>query len=162
VIAMPFDFNADHHRARWAVAVALLALSTSTQSIATPAEDASAVASLDIEYQAAVAKGDANAMARILADDFVLTTGTGKAFSKSDLLSEASSGSTVYERQEASSRTVHVWGDTAVVTALLWAKGAESGKPFEYRLWFSDTYVRSANGWRYVFGQASLPLPHAQ
>jgi hypothetical protein len=46
---MPFDFNADHHRARWAVAVALLALSTSTQSIATPAEDASAVASLDIE-----------------------------------------------------------------------------------------------------------------
>jgi hypothetical protein len=24
---------------------------------------------------------------------------------------------------------------------------------------FSDTYVRTPSGWRYVFGQASLPLP---
>lgn len=29
----------------------------------------------------------------------------------------------------------------------------------EYNLWFSDVYVRTASGWRYVFGQASLPLP---
>lgn len=27
-----------------------------------------------------------------------------------------------------------LWGNTAIVTALLWAKGAEKGKPFEYRL----------------------------
>jgi hypothetical protein len=25
-------------------------------------------------------------------------------------------------------------------------------------LWFSDTYVKTAAGWRYVFGQASSPL----
>ena len=54
-----------------------------------------------------------------------------------------------------------MWGDTAVVTALLWLKGTEDGKPFEYRLWFSDTYMRTPAGWRYVFGQASLPLPNA-
>jgi ketosteroid isomerase-like protein len=52
-----------------------------------------------------------------------------------------------------------VWGDTAVVTALLWTKGTADGKPFERELWFSDTYVRTKGGWRYVFGQASLPLP---
>ena len=124
-------------------------------------DDAATVAALDIQYQAAVAKNDASAMARILADDFVLVTGTGKTFSKVDLLSEATDGKTVYERQEASSRTVRVWGDTAVVTALLWAKGTNSGKPFEYRLWFSDTYVRTPGGWRYVLGQASIPLPKA-
>jgi hypothetical protein len=49
----------------------------------------------------------------------------------------------------------------AVVTALLWVKGTDGGKPFDYRLWFSDTYVRTAKGWRYAFGQASLPLPAA-
>jgi hypothetical protein len=65
----------------------------------------------------------------------------------------------MYEHQEDSDQTVRVWGDTAVVTALLWAKGSEDGKQFEYRLWFSDTYVRTPKGWRYVFGQASLPLP---
>src|SRR6266566_2327767 len=49
--------------------------------------------------------------------------------------------------------------DFAVVTALLWEKGTDKGTPFDYRLWFSDTYVRTPGGWRYVFGQASLPLP---
>jgi hypothetical protein len=46
-----------------------------------------------------------------------------------------------------------------VVTALLWLKGVSENKPFERRLWFSDTYVRTPQGWKYVFGQASLPMP---
>jgi hypothetical protein len=29
----------------------------------------------------------------------------------------------------------------------------------DYKLWFSDTYVRTPKGWSYVFGMASLPLP---
>ena len=54
---------------------------------------------------------------------------------------------------------MRVHGDTAVVTALLRLKGTSDGKPFDRRVWFSDTYVRTAAGWKYVFGQASLPLP---
>ena len=56
---------------------------------------------------------------------------------------------------------MRVYGDTAVVTAKLWGKGTDAGKPFDWTLWYSDTYVRRAGGWRYVFGQASLPLPAA-
>jgi hypothetical protein len=98
-------------------------------------------------------------MDRILADDFVLVTGRGKTQSKPDLLKEARSKAVIYEHQEDSNQKVRVWGDTAVVTALLWAKGIEEGKPFEYKLWFSDVYVRTSTGWRYTFAQASLPLP---
>jgi ketosteroid isomerase-like protein len=98
-------------------------------------------------------------MDRILADDFVLVTGRGQAQTKADLLKGAGSGTIIYEHQEDTNRTVRVWGDTAVVTALLWVKGSESGKSFDYKLWFSDVYVRTAKGWRYVFGQASLRLP---
>ena len=54
---------------------------------------------------------------------------------------------------------MRVWGDTAVVTAELFGKGTENGKAFEWTLGFSDTYVRTPTGWRYVLGQASLPLP---
>jgi ketosteroid isomerase-like protein len=54
---------------------------------------------------------------------------------------------------------VRVFGDTAVVTALLWIKGTSGDTPFERKLWFSDTYVRTPQGWKYVFGQSSLPLP---
>lgn len=121
--------------------------------------DESIVAALDTEYQAAVKKNDAKTMDRILADDFVLVTGRGKTLTKTDLLNEARARNIVYERQEDSNQTVRIWGNTAVVTALLWAKGTNQGKPFEYKLWFSDTYVRTSNGWRYVFGQASIPLP---
>ena len=38
-------------------------------------------------------------------------------------------------------------------------KVMSEGKAFERKLWFSDTYVRTSSGWRYVFGQASIPLP---
>ncbi len=123
------------------------------------AEDEKAVAALDTQYQAAVAKNDAAGMEKILADDFVLVTGRGKAFTKADLLAEARGGNRVYEHQEETTQKVRVYGDAAIVTALLWCKGTDQGKPFDYKLWFSDTYVRTPAGWKYVFGQASLPLP---
>jgi ketosteroid isomerase-like protein len=127
----------------------------------TPSEAAKVVAALDTEYQAAVKANDDATMDRILADDFVLVTGRGKTFSKADLLEEARARSTIYEKQDELEQKVRVWGDTAVVTALLWIKGVSDGKPIERRLWFSDTYVRTPKGWRYFFGQASLSLPPA-
>jgi len=123
------------------------------------ADDEKDVAALDTQYQLAVKNNDSATMDRILADDFVLVTGRGRTSTKAELLKEAQSGAIVYEHQEDTEQRVRVWGDTAVVTALLWAKGTENGKAFEYKLWFSDTYVRTADGWRYVFGQASLALP---
>jgi ketosteroid isomerase-like protein len=121
--------------------------------------DQAEVALLDDQFQAAVKENDAVTMDRILADDFILVTGSGKTFTKQQSLEEARSRNTIYQHQEDSDRTVRVWGDTAVVTARLWIKGVRAGKPIDYQLWFSDTYVRTPKGWRYVFGQASLPLP---
>jgi ketosteroid isomerase-like protein len=124
-------------------------------------EDQKAVAVLDTQYQSAVKVNDAVTMDRILADDFLLSTGSGKKYTKADLISEARRGKVQYEHQEDTDQTVHVWGDTAVITAKLWEKGTDNGKPFDYTVWFSDTYVRTPNGWMYVFGQSSLPLPKA-
>jgi ketosteroid isomerase-like protein len=124
-------------------------------------EDQKTVAMLDTQYQAAVKANDAATMDRILADDFVLVTGSGKKYTKADLLQDARSGSSVYEHEEDTEQTVRVWGDTAVVTAKLWEKGTDKGKPFDHWVWFSDTYVRTSEGWKYVFGQSSLPLPAA-
>lgn len=124
--------------------------------------DIAAVAALDTQYQAAVKANDAAGMAKILADDFILVIGNGAVSTKADLLKEAEDRIREYTHQEDSEQTVRVWGDTAVVTAKLWLQGTrKDGTPFDYRLWFSDTYVRTKEGWRYVFGQASLPLPKA-
>lgn len=45
------------------------------------------------------------------------------------------------------------------MTARLWIKGGQGGSTMNFRLWFSDTYVRTAAGWRYAFGQAAGHLP---
>lgn len=133
--------------------------SRSSLKAAPRGNDAKLVARLDTIYQAAVQAHDVDTMDQILADDFVLVTGKGKVFTKKDLLNEARAMNVIYEHQEDTNQTVRIWGDTAVVTALLWAKGTDKGEPFDYKLWFSDTYVRTPSGWRYVFGQSSPPLP---
>jgi uncharacterized protein (TIGR02246 family) len=125
----------------------------------TSERDRKAVADLDTTYQAAVKANDAETMDRILADDFVLVTGRGKVYTKADLLESARKKETHYVHQEELEQKVRVWGDTAVVTALLWIQGTSPGGPIDYKLWFSDTYVRTKDGWRYVLGQASIPLP---
>lgn len=119
------------------------------------------VAALDIAYQAAVERNDADAMGRILADDFVLVVGSGKAYSRADLLDSARAKHNVFEIQaeDPGTQTVRCWNDTAVVTALLRLKGTSAeGVAFDYKVWFSDTYVRLPGGWRYVFGQAGQRL----
>jgi ketosteroid isomerase-like protein len=137
-------------------ALALVSVATAGSSAAA---DQKILAALDKAYQKAVEQNDAEEMARILADDFVLIDGHGKAYTKSDLVDDAKSGKTHYVHQADSDQTVRIWGDTAVVTAKLWAKGIEDGEAVDYTLWFSDTYVRTPKGWSYVFGLASLPLP---
>jgi ketosteroid isomerase-like protein len=121
------------------------------------AVDKRTIAALDTEYQLAVKENDAATMDRILADDFILVTGSGKTYSRADLLEEARSGRVHYERQDDTNQTVRIWGDIAVITALLTEKGTDEGKPFNKTVWFSDTYMRSPTGWRYVFAQSSLP-----
>lgn len=147
------------------VAVALGALLMSATAHASPDEDRAAVAALDTEYQAAVERNDADAMARILHPDMILVVGRGAVFTREDLLRSARDEEFVYEHQveDEGTQTVRLYGnDTAIVTALLWLKGTGPQGPFDRRLWFSDTYVRTPEGWRYAFGQASLSLPPPQ
>src|SRR4029453_13921804 len=153
--------NQHLHILSTAIFAGALFVTTSTLSRASPQDDIKTVAALDTEYQAAVKNNDAAIMDRILADDFVLVTGRGQPLTKTYFLTDARNKTTVYERQdeEAGSQVVRVWGDTAVVTALLWIKGSRKSGSIDVKLWFSDTYIRTASGWRYAFGMASLPLP---
>jgi hypothetical protein len=49
------------------------------------------------------------------------------------------------------------------VTALLILKGkrAKDQSPLDFRVWFTDTYVRTDKGWQYALGQAGTRLPPA-
>src|ERR1700736_584234 len=94
--------------AQLVLGVAFIAQPAITESSrnAPAANDRQIVAALDTEYQTAVKKNDAAVMERILADDFVLVVGTGKSYTKPDLLDEARNGRYVYEHQEDAEQTV--------------------------------------------------------
>jgi ketosteroid isomerase-like protein len=147
----------------WKFLAALAVILASVLGLAAklPSTDQEAVAELDTEFQAAVKANDARTMGRILHKDMVLILGTGAINTREEQLQEARDRVYAYERQDedAGTQTVRVWGDTAVVTARLWIKGNSRGTPFDRRVWFSDTYVRTPNGWQYFVGQASLHLP---
>jgi uncharacterized protein (TIGR02246 family) len=142
--------------------LAVLASLATGLAIAAPADDEKIVAQLDRDYQLAVKSNDAKTIARIHADDMILVTGRGNVIRGTDLEERARKGTTKYEVQDEIEGTqkVRVWGDTAVVTALLWIKGTDPDRgAFDYKVWFSDTYVRINGKWRYAFGQASIALP---
>ena len=124
-------------------------------------DDRRIVAALDVEFQAAVKHHDAETIDRIQHPDMILVLGDGRIHTKADHVAAARDRTVEYEIQdeEPGTQTVRVHGDTAVVTALLRLKGTQGGVAFDRRLWFSDTYVRTSEGWRYFFGQASLMLP---
>jgi ketosteroid isomerase-like protein len=146
-----------HPAKRGPTAVLMAALTglsiMSNNAHATPEDDKATVARLDTEYQLAVKRNDEINMGRILADDFVLISGGGQVFTRAQLLEEARKKRIHYEQQDEITQVVRVWGDTAVVTALLWLKGTDDGKPFDRKVWFSDTYARTPAGWKYVLGQ---------
>jgi len=146
--------------------LAPLVLAAAVISSASAAKDdpVAIVAALDTEYQAAVERNDWQTMDRILHPDFTLVLGNGKVYTRAELVESARDEHIEYEKQVEmpGTQTVRVFGkDTATVTALLWLKGTrkKDQSSFEYKLWFSDTYVRTKGGWRYAFGQASLRLP---
>jgi uncharacterized protein (TIGR02246 family) len=150
------------HCNKTAIAAALAFPLMVTSALATADDDRRAVAALDTAYQAAVERNDADAMAAILHKDMILVLGTGAVHTGEDLLRAARERRIIYERQveDEGTQTVRLYGDnTAIVTARLWLKGTRNGQPIDFRLWFSDTYVRTPQGWRYAFGQASTALP---
>lgn len=139
-----------------------IAVALSLQAAAAEGDDSVIVAALDTAYQAAVERNDADAMAQILHDDMILVVGRGEIFTRQDLLRSAKEREFIYDKQveDPGTQVVRLYGkDTAIVTARLWLKGTKDGQPFDRRLWFSDTYVRTSEGWRYAFGQASIALP---
>lgn len=144
--------------------VAFLGALMMFEAHAETSKDSSTIAELDTQYQAAVERGDWQAMDRILHPDFVLVLGDGTVYTRNQLIDSARDGNVRFDEQVEvpGTQVVRMFGaDTATVTALLIVKGRRPSNQtsFDYKLWFTDTYVRTPQGWRYAFGQASTPMP---
>lgn len=75
-------------------------------------------------------KGDAEFYRKYYTEDATIVHGNGKLFTKEQELADLKSGSLKYESIDVREKTMHAYGDTAVVHVLLTFKGLLAGKPF--------------------------------
>jgi ketosteroid isomerase-like protein len=98
---------------------------------------------------------DTERAAAFYADQFVLTTGSGKKKSKADLLREIGSPQLLLEVNETSEVEVRVDGETAILSGLLHQSGSYQGKSFDSRLRVTDTWIQRDGQWQIIAGHAS-------
>jgi ketosteroid isomerase-like protein len=99
--------------------------------------------------QAYVSK-DPKALERILDDAFVNVDSDGKLQTKADVLAEVRTSSTLQVLTEL--MTVHLHGNTAIVTGVFLIKGVERGKPYALRVRFVDTWFCKNGQWVSIAG----------
>ncbi len=90
---------------------------------------------LENEFARAVAGNDADALDRLLADDWIIVEPDGGMIDKARFLGVIRSGALSHESMESTDPKIRVYGNTAVVT------GA------------TDIFVKQADRWQCVFTQ---------
>ncbi len=110
--------------------------------------DAETVSALEKTWSTAPVMGDLETVARVVADDWVAITPTGKTMGKTDLLEMLASRPNVFDTVQYSDVSVRVFGDTAVVTSLF-----EGSGEVELRQRFLRVYAKRGETWQYVATQ---------
>jgi len=117
------------------------------------------VAQADAQLNESIKNNEAAKAAAFYADDFVLTTSSGKQKVKSDLLGEIASPELHLAVNETENVKVRVLNSTAVLTGRLHQKGTYKGKAFDVFVLVTDTWVKTETGWKLLAGHATL-LPN--
>ncbi len=139
----------------------LIFIASSWVVFAQGSDQENAVLQTERELCTAYLKGDADAIAQGVMEDYTLTNSTGKITTRADDIEDAKKNDPKYELFENLDMKVRVHGDTAIVTGRTHAKGISGGKPFDSRFQFTDTFVKEGGRWRLYAGHVSK-LPTAR
>jgi len=110
------------------------------------------ILALEDAWGHAYANKDPKALERILDDAFVNVDSDGKLQGKRELLAEMRTSTALQFLTE--SMTVHLHGDTAIVTGTFLIKGVDHGKPYTQRERFVDTWLCKNGQWVSIAGLA--------
>ena len=114
-----------------------------------------AVMQMEEELRVAISKGDAQAYARIVGDDYVFTNQDAVVRNKAQMVSSYDSGSIKYEAVKFDELKVHAYGDTAVVTGRSTVKGQDGGKDISGVFRYTRVYVKRQGSWQLVATQTT-------
>jgi ketosteroid isomerase-like protein len=99
---------------------------------------------------------DADAMEKMLDDDFVLTDFDGSVLNKAQFLATVRDKSNQLTLETTLDMKLHRHGDIVVVTGATHEKGTLKGKPYEHHGRFTDTWIKHDSQWLCIASQLSL------
>ena len=111
---------------------------------------AAAIQKLDKDRTEAIVKGDLDAVDKATGDDYVFTDDTGRVTMKKELMDNLKSGAIKLTSQTTSDVKIHVYGNTAVETGKVTAKGTRDGKDISGTERFTRVWVNRGGTWQTV------------
>jgi uncharacterized protein DUF4440 len=115
---------------------------------------------LEQSWEGSFLTHDTTILEKLVAEDFVGTSSSGKVGNKSTMIAEARKDKNVYSSAVSSDMVVHLFGPSvAVVTGVARETGkTPAGKAFSQAFCFTDTWVERNGEWQCVAASA-MALP---
>jgi ketosteroid isomerase-like protein len=115
---------------------------------------------LEESWRKAVLADDFDAMARLLADDYIAITASGTLQTKDQALAALRAGALHVTSMEVTDRKIRFYGKTAVVTSLSSIAGTNADGPVSGEYRYTRVYVRNPQGeWKIVSFEVSKIHP---
>jgi ketosteroid isomerase-like protein len=123
-------------------------------------KDRSAPLAADRQFFAALTEGDAEALDRILGDDFVLIdVMRGAEVSKHSLLGLVRSGQLTFETVDQAEPHLRLYGATALITGRTQMSGQFGQTSFAVHSRYTHVFVEQQARWRLVAAQGTQIAP---
>jgi ketosteroid isomerase-like protein len=119
--------------------------------------DREAVLQTEREWVEAHLRLDLTAIARIMADEYVIIGQNGTVITREQALASYRNDRRRWEYARSDELDVRLYGDTAVVIGRWTAKGENNGNPFDYSARFMSVYVRRSGRWQ-MAAEQSTPI----
>jgi len=137
-------------------AIALLALPIAAAGpAAPPAEMPADLQAAAHAFDQAQMHNDGAALARLLADDYLLVNSSGALETEADFIHDYTAPGFTLEPFTIEQPVEKIWADGAVLGGIATLKGMSDGKPYEARLRFADIWAKRGGRWQVIYTQAS-------
>ena len=122
-------------------------------ALAIPSDLLAAVAAWD----QAQLRRDARAIDRLLADDYLLVSGSGALETKAQFKAELTDPAYKLDPFTIEQPVARVWPGGAVFGGVVRERGMDHGKPFDARIRFADVWAKRSGRWRLIYTHVSRP-----
>jgi hypothetical protein len=111
-------------------------------------------------YEQALTQKNEPLLKSILADNFILTTASGKVLSKKDMMLNLTKEGTKYDKFESSEVRISVLNDAAIETGKVHTVGIRDGKKIAETTRYTDFWIKIQGKWLLLAEHSSfIPNP---